>query len=95
MPSARNNPPSRWRIVTNEHSQQFLNLGHKQFDILEENVTRAFLDLCYHCPNGQLPVIESITSNRAAQQYFDAVYILVPTSANFERFIRDFSGGWH
>ncbi len=39
------------------------------------------------------PVIESITNNRESQQAFDAVYILMPTSANIERIVRDFSGG--
>lgn len=35
-------PPSRWKIlVIDEHSQQLLNSVLKQFDILEENVTRA------------------------------------------------------
>lgn len=36
------NPPSRWKIlVVDEHTQQLLNSVLKQFDILEENVTRA------------------------------------------------------
>jgi hypothetical protein len=36
------NPPSRWKIlVIDEHSQRLLNSVLKQFDILEENVTRA------------------------------------------------------
>jgi syntaxin-binding protein 1 len=38
-------------------------------------------------------VIESITSNREPQAGFDAVYMLMPTSANIDRIIRDFSGG--
>lgn len=38
-------------------------------------------------------VIESITSNREPQPGFDAVYMLMPTSANIDRIIRDFSGG--
>ncbi|KAH9000092.1 Sec1-like protein [Lactarius akahatsu] len=72
------NPPSKWKIlVIDEHSQQLLNSVLKQFDILEENVT----------------LIESITSNRESQSGFDAVYILMPTSANIDRIIRDFSGG--
>ncbi|KAF8493208.1 Sec1-like protein [Russula emetica] len=72
------NPPSRWKIlVIDEHSQRLLNSVLKQFDILEENVT----------------LIESITSNREAQPGFDAVYMLMPTSANVDRIIRDFSGG--
>ncbi|KAI0284481.1 Sec1-like protein [Russula brevipes] len=72
------NPPSRWKIlVIDEHSQQLLNSVLKQFDILEENVT----------------LIESITNNREPQPGFDAVYMLMPTSANVDRIIRDFSGG--
>ncbi|KAH9975721.1 ras opposite [Lactifluus volemus] len=72
------NPPSRWKIlVVDEHSQQLLNSVLKQFDILEENVT----------------LIESITNNREPQQGFDAVYMLMPTSANVDRIIRDFSAG--
>jgi hypothetical protein len=36
------NPPSRWKIlVVDEHSQQLLNSVLKQFDILQENVTRS------------------------------------------------------
>jgi hypothetical protein len=38
-------------------------------------------------------VIESITSHREAQPGLDAVYMLMPTSANVDRIIRDFSGG--
>jgi syntaxin-binding protein 1 len=38
-------------------------------------------------------VIESITSNREPQPGFDAVYMLMPTSANIDRIVRDFSGG--
>ncbi|KAH9004485.1 Sec1-like protein [Lactarius hatsudake] len=72
------NPPSRWKIlVIDEHSQQLLNSVLKHFDILEENVT----------------LIESISSNRESQPGFDAVYILMPTSTNIDRIIRDFSGG--
>ena len=40
-----------------------------------------------------LKVIESITNNREAQPGFDAVYMLMPTSANIDRIIRDFSDG--
>ena len=43
------NPPSRWKIlVIDEHSQQLLNSVLKQFDILEENVTRALSLLVDH-----------------------------------------------
>ena len=35
------NPPGKWKIlVVDEHSQQLLGSVLKQFDILEENVTR-------------------------------------------------------
>ena len=35
-------PPGRWKIlVVDEHSQRLINSVLKQFDILEENVTRA------------------------------------------------------
>ncbi|KAJ3488640.1 hypothetical protein NLI96_g2690 [Meripilus lineatus] len=72
------NPPGRWKIlVVDEHSQQLLSSVLKQYDILEENVT----------------LIESITSYRDPQPQFEAVYILMPTSQNVDRIIRDFSGG--
>ena len=36
------NPPGRWKIlVVDEHSQQLLGSVLKQFDVLEENVTRT------------------------------------------------------
>lgn len=36
------NPPGRWKIlVVDEHSQALLSAVLKQFDILEENVTRT------------------------------------------------------
>jgi hypothetical protein len=36
------NPPAKWKIlVVDEHSQKLLNFVLKQFDILEENVTRT------------------------------------------------------
>jgi len=44
-------------------------------------------------PKPQHKVIESITNNREPQPSFDAVYMLMPTSANVDRIIRDFSGG--
>ncbi|GJE98046.1 Sec1 family protein [Phanerochaete sordida] len=72
------NPPARWKIlVVDEHSQQLLSTVLKQFDVLEENVT----------------LIEAITSYREPQPSMDAVYLLMPTSQNVDRIIRDFSGG--
>ena len=36
------NPPGRWKIlVVDEHSQKLVDMVLKQFDILEENVTRT------------------------------------------------------
>ncbi|EIM86902.1 Sec1-like snare protein [Stereum hirsutum FP-91666 SS1] len=72
------NPPQRWKIlVVDEHSQKLLNTVLKQFDILEENVT----------------LIESISSHREQQPGFEAMYILMPTTQNVDRVIRDFSNG--
>ncbi|CAL1714155.1 unnamed protein product [Somion occarium] len=72
------NPPGKWKIlVVDEHSQALLSSVLKQFDILEENVT----------------VIESITSHRDPQPQLEAVYILMPTTQNVERIIRDYSNG--
>ncbi|KAJ7289107.1 Sec1-like snare protein [Mycena rebaudengoi] len=71
------NPRGKWKIlVVDEHSQKLLGSVLKQFDILEENVT----------------LIESITSYRDPQPEFEAMYLLMPTSQNVERLIKDFSG---
>jgi Sec1 family len=40
-----------------------------------------------------ITVIESITSHRERQPKFEAMYLLMPTSANVERIIRDFTPG--
>ncbi|KAJ7202875.1 Sec1-like snare protein [Mycena pura] len=70
-------PPGKWKIlVVDEHSQKLLGSVLKQFDILEENVT----------------LIESITNYRDPQPEFEALYLLMPTSQNIERIIKDFSG---
>jgi hypothetical protein len=37
-------------------------------------------------------VIESITTNRDEQPGFEAMYMLMPTSENVQRVIRDFDG---
>ncbi|KAF8892136.1 Sec1-like snare protein [Infundibulicybe gibba] len=72
------NPPARWKIlVVDEHSQKLLGSVLKQFDILEENVT----------------LIESITNYRDPQPEFEALYLLMPTSQNVDRVIKDFSNG--
>ncbi|KAH9951056.1 Sec1-like protein [Amylocystis lapponica] len=72
------NPPGRWKIlVVDEHSQQLLGSVLKQFDILEENVT----------------LIESITNYRDPQPQFEAMYLLMSTSQNVDRIIKDFSNG--
>ncbi|KAI0738596.1 Sec1-like protein [Daedaleopsis nitida] len=72
------NPPARWKIlVVDEHSQRLVNAVLKQFDILEENVT----------------LIETITTHRDPQPQFEAMYLLMSTSQNVDRIIRDFSNG--
>ncbi|TCD69157.1 vacuolar sorting protein VPS33/slp1 [Steccherinum ochraceum] len=72
------NPPGKWKIlVVDEHSQALLSATLKQFDILEENVT----------------LIESITTHRDPQPQFEAVYILMATTQNVDRVIRDFADG--
>lgn len=38
-------------------------------------------------------MIESITNNRDPQPGFEAIYMVMPTTANVDRIIRDFSGG--
>jgi len=60
-----------------EFSQKLLGSVLKQFDVLEENVT----------------LIELITNNREPQPAFEAVYLLMPTSHNVDRIIKDFSNG--
>ncbi|TFK74997.1 Sec1-like snare protein [Pluteus cervinus] len=71
------NPPGKWKIlVVDEHSQRLLGTVLKQFDVLEENVT----------------LIESITSYREPQPGFEAMYLLMSTSQNVDRVIKDFSG---
>ncbi|KAJ3519527.1 hypothetical protein NM688_g9289 [Phlebia brevispora] len=72
------NPPGRWKIlVVDEHSQKLLGSVLKQFDILEENVT----------------LIESISNYREPQPTMEAMYLIMPTSQNVDRVIRDFSNG--
>ncbi|CCM01354.1 uncharacterized protein FIBRA_03404 [Fibroporia radiculosa] len=72
------NPPGRWKIlVVDEHAQQLLGSVLKQYDILQENVT----------------LIESITNYREPQPGFEAMYLLMSTSQNVDRIIRDFSDG--
>ncbi|KAI0339658.1 Sec1-like protein [Trametopsis cervina] len=72
------NPPGRWKVlVVDEHSKQLLGSVLKQFDILEENVT----------------VVEAITNYREPQPGMEAMYLLMSTSQNVDRIIRDFSGG--
>ncbi|KNZ74611.1 Protein transport protein sec1, partial [Termitomyces sp. J132] len=71
------NPPGKWKIlVVDEHSQRLLGSVLKQFDVLEENVT----------------LIESISNYRDPQPSFEALYLLMPTSQNVDRIIKDFSG---
>ncbi|KAJ7211803.1 Sec1-like protein [Mycena haematopus] len=63
-------------LVVDEHSQKLLGSVLKQFDILEENVT----------------LIESINTYRDPQPEFEAMYLLMPTTQNIDRIIKDFTG---
>jgi syntaxin-binding protein 1 len=89
------NPPARWKIlVVDDFSQKLLSAVLKQFDVLEENVTRALLTFCNKpfSPVTELkPVIESISSNRDPQPEFEAMYLLMPTTHNVNRIIKDFT----
>ncbi|KAG7094021.1 hypothetical protein E1B28_007644 [Marasmius oreades] len=68
------NPPGRWKIlVVDEHSQKLLGTVLKQFDILEENVTQ----------------IESISNYREPQAGFEALYLIMPTTQNVDRILKD------
>lgn len=91
------NPPGRWKIlVVDEHSQQLVGSVLKQFDILEENVTRMLQSASSFPstrPLSTLTVIESITNYREPQPGFEAMYLVMSTSQNVDRIIRDFSDG--
>ncbi|KAK1235695.1 syntaxin binding protein 1 [Marasmius sp. AFHP31] len=70
------NPPGRWKIlVVDEHSQKLLGTVLKQFDILEENVTQ----------------IESISNYREPQGGFEALYLIMPTTQNVDRILKDWN----
>lgn len=89
-------PTGKWKIlVVDEYSHKLLGSVLKQFDILEENVTCAYV-----APRNflltDLPcfvVIESITNYRDPQPDFEALYLLMPTSQNVDRVIKDFTNG--
>jgi syntaxin-binding protein 1 len=98
------NPPDKWKVlVVDEHSQAMLGAVLKTYDVLEENVTRACLIvpieswhpmMGYIVTNGAYwlpPVIESVSSRRSPQPTTEAIYLLMPTSANVERIINDFA----
>jgi syntaxin-binding protein 1 len=92
------NPPGKWKIlVVDEFSQKLLGSVLKQFDILEENVTCTSVYTYHRCRLVRFilhcSVIELITNNREPQPGFEAVYLLMPTSQNVDRIIRDFSNG--
>ncbi|KAF5315993.1 hypothetical protein D9758_015075 [Tetrapyrgos nigripes] len=70
-------PPQKWKIlVVDDYSQKLLGSVLKQFDVLEENVTQ----------------IENISQYREPQPGFEAMYLLMPTTQNVERIIREFRG---
>lgn len=49
--------------------------------------------LLAHPAHKRPAVIESITNYREAQPTMEAIYLLMPTSQNVDRIIRDFSNG--
>ncbi|KAF8309294.1 Sec1-like protein [Clavulina sp. PMI_390] len=63
-------------LVIDEHSQKLLTAALKTNDVLEEHVAH----------------IEAINSRRPPQAYSEAMYLVMPTSANVNRIIADFSG---
>ncbi|KAI0832105.1 Sec1-like protein [Trametes gibbosa] len=71
------NPPGRWKILVVDEHSQRL-LG---------SVLKQFDIL-----EENVTLIESITSHREPQQ-FEAMYLLMSTSQNVDRIIRDFSDG--
>ncbi|KAH7927330.1 Sec1-like protein [Leucogyrophana mollusca] len=71
------NPQGRWKILVVDEHAQKL-LG---------SVLKQFDIL-----EENVTLIESISTNREPQQ-FEAVYMLMPTTQNVDRIIRDFSGG--
>ncbi|KAI0629391.1 Sec1-like protein [Trametes polyzona] len=71
------NPPGRWKILVVDEHSQRL-LG---------SVLKQFDIL-----EENVTLIESITSHREPQQ-FEAMYLLMSTSQNVDRIIRDFSNG--
>ncbi|EIW79319.1 Sec1-like snare protein [Coniophora puteana RWD-64-598 SS2] len=71
------NPPGRWKILVVDEHSQKL-LG---------SVLKQFDIL-----EENVTLIESISTNREPQQ-FEAIYILMPTTQNVDRIIRDFSNG--
>ncbi|PPQ62890.1 hypothetical protein CVT24_006288, partial [Panaeolus cyanescens] len=67
---------AKWKVVVvDEYSQKLLYAVLKQFDIMGENVVST----------------ELITNIREPQPDFEAIYILMPTSQNVDRIIRDFT----
>lgn len=77
-----------------EFSQKLLGSVLKQFDILEENVTCTSISVVnISSLTSHRAVIESITSRRDPQPGFEAIYLLMPTSQNVDRIIKDFSNG--
>ncbi|KAK7685678.1 hypothetical protein QCA50_011022 [Cerrena zonata] len=71
------NPPGRWKILVVDEHSQ----------ALLSSVLKQFDIL-----EENVTLIESITSHREPQQ-FEAAYILMPTTQNVDRVIRDFANG--
>lgn len=84
-------------MIVDEHSQKFLYAVLKHNDILDEKVLGK---LSLGCLTGRglfsfiaFQVVETITSHREQQDSMNALYLIMPTSENVDRVIRDFDGG--
>lgn len=98
-----NSAPGQWKVlVVDEHAKRLLGANLKEADILSERVTGT-----YYCgsPSAMATVllyrlglradcvaaIDLITSFRAPEPNMDAIYLLMPTTQNIDRIIRDFT----
>lgn len=91
-------------MVVDATSLKILSAVLRIFDVLEENVTRWYLDLSRICflflmgfcssagPRQRVAVLENLARNRQAYQNLEAIYFLAPTDESVDLFIKDFSG---
>ncbi|CAG8634305.1 14685_t:CDS:2 [Acaulospora colombiana] len=67
---------SQWKVlVVDEHSKRLLGANLKEADVLSERVT----------------TIDLITTYRAPEPNMEAMYLIMPTTQNVDRVIRDFT----